>query len=147
MSSSSSPDERAAPHLDAGDLDAVEALDVEGPPGETLTEGALGSRGGGGHRRGWVTAAWAAPGTLWLLFFLLAPIVMSYLGQKKQQQNIGADGLGGLLGGLLGDGQAAAAPSSGNPMIDMATSALDRDGDGSSLDDIASMAFNYINKR
>jgi len=32
-------------------------------------------------------------------------------------------------------------------MMDMASGALDRDGDGSSLDDIASMAFNYINKR
>lgn len=82
------------------------------------------------------------------ILMMLAPIVMSYLGQQKQQQNVGSDGLGGLLGGLLGGGQqAAAAPSSGNPMIDMATSALDRDGDGSSLDDIASMAFNYINKR
>lgn len=78
MSSSSSPDERAAPHLDAGDLDAVEALDVEATPGEALAEGALGRRAGA-HRRGWVTAAWAAPGTLWLLFFLLAPIVMILL--------------------------------------------------------------------
>lgn len=79
MSSSSSPDERAAPHLDADDLDAVEALDVEAPPGELLREGALGTRGGDRRRRGWVTAAWAAPGTLWLLFFLVAPIVMIIL--------------------------------------------------------------------
>ena len=81
------------------------------------------------------------------ILMMLAPIVMSYLGQKKQEENVGADGLGGLLGGLLGGSQAAAAPSSGNSMIDMATSALDRDGDGSSLDDIASMAFNYISKK
>jgi hypothetical protein len=81
------------------------------------------------------------------ILMMLAPIVMSYLGQKKQEENVGADGLGGLLGGLLGGTQAAAAPSSGNPIIDMATSALDRDGDGSSLDDIASMAFNYISKK
>lgn len=81
------------------------------------------------------------------ILMMLAPIVMGYLGQQKQQQNVQADGLGGLLGGLLG-GQAAAAPqSSGNPMMDMASSMLDRDGDGSSLDDIASMAFNYITKK
>ncbi len=80
------------------------------------------------------------------ILMMLAPIVMGYLGQQKQQQQVGPDGLGGLLGGLLGGGQAAAAPSSGNPMIDMASSMLDRDGDGSSLDDIASMAFNYMNK-
>ncbi len=82
------------------------------------------------------------------ILMMLPPIVMGYLGQKKQQENVSADGLGGLLGGLLGGGsQAAAAPSSGNPMMDMASGALDRDGDGSSLDDIASMAFDYINKR
>jgi hypothetical protein len=81
------------------------------------------------------------------ILMMLAPIVMSYLGQKKQEKSVGADGLGGLLGGLLGGSQAAAAPSSGNPIMDMASGALDRDGDGSSLDDIASMAFDYINKR
>jgi hypothetical protein len=81
------------------------------------------------------------------ILMMLAPIVMGYLGQQKQQQNVGADGLGGLLGGLLGGGQAAAAPSSGNPMMDMASSLLDSDRDGSSLDDIASMAFDYFTKK
>ena len=85
------------------------------------------------------------------ILMMLAPIVMGYLGQQKQQQNVGADGLGGLLGGILGNavggGQAAAAPSSGNPMMDMASSMLDSDRDGSALDDIASMAFNYFNKK
>jgi hypothetical protein len=82
------------------------------------------------------------------ILMMLAPIVMGYLGQQKQQQGVGADGLGGLLGGLLGGSQAQAAPqSSGNPMVDMASSMLDQDRDGSSLDDIASMAFNYITKK
>lgn len=81
------------------------------------------------------------------ILMMLAPLVMGYLGQQKQQQGIGADGLGGLLGGLLG-GQSAAAPqSSGNAMMDLASSMLDRDGDGSSMDDIASMALNYLTKR
>lgn len=78
------------------------------------------------------------------ILMMLAPIVMGYLGQKKQEQNVGADGLGGLLGGLLGGQQAAAAPSSGNPMMDLASSMLDSDRDGSAMDDIASMALNYI---
>lgn len=82
------------------------------------------------------------------ILMMLAPIVMGYLGRQKQQQGVGADGLGGLLGGLLGGQQAAAAPqSSGNPMIDMASSYLDKDRDGSSMDDIASMAFNYLRNR
>ena len=78
MSSSSRPDRPGAPHLDAGDLDALEHLAEEGPPGEVPREGALGEAGTG-RRRGWVTTAWAAPGTLWLLFFLLAPVVMIVL--------------------------------------------------------------------
>jgi hypothetical protein len=79
---------------------------------------------------------------------MLAPIVMGYLGRQKQEQGVGADGIGGLLGGLLGGGQSAAASTgSGNSMMDAASGMLDRDGDGSSLDDIASMAFNYIKNR
>lgn len=85
------------------------------------------------------------------ILMMLAPIVMGYLGQQKREQNVPADGLGGLLGGILGGAlggqQAAAAPSSGNPMLDMASSMLDSDRDGSALDDIASMAFNYFNKK
>lgn len=78
------------------------------------------------------------------ILMFLAPIVMGYLGKEKKQQGVGADGLGGLLGGLLGGSQQA---STGNPMMDMASSMLDRDGDGSSLDDIASMAMKYMSNR
>lgn len=82
------------------------------------------------------------------IIMMLAPIVMSYLGQQKQQQNVGADGLGGLLGGLLGGAQPQVAPqSSGNVMMDMATSMLDSDRDGSAMDDIASMAFKYMTNK
>ncbi len=43
--------------------------------GQLAAEGALGESGSVEGRSGLVTAAWAAPGTLWLLFFLLAPVV------------------------------------------------------------------------
>ena len=79
------------------------------------------------------------------ILMFLAPIVMGYLGKQKQQQGVQADGLGGLLGSLLGGGQQAAPQqSSGNSMIDMASSVLDSDHDGSAVDDIASMAFKYM---
>ena len=105
------------------------------------------------------------------ILMFLAPIVMGYLGKQKQQQNVGADGLGGLLGGLLGgsqpaqqqgggigdllggllgggQSQAQAAPqSSGNAMMDMASAVLDSDHDGSAVDDIASMAFKYMTNK
>ena len=77
------------------------------------------------------------------VLMMLAPIVMSYLGRQKQQQGVDSGGLGGLIGGLLG-GQSAAAAGG---IEGMATSMLDRDHDGSALDDIASMAFNYWKNR
>lgn len=82
------------------------------------------------------------------ILMFLAPIVMGYLGQQKTQQGVGASGLGGILGGLLGGDQAQAAPqSSGNAVLDMASNALDSDHDGSVVDDIASMAFKYITNK
>ncbi len=81
------------------------------------------------------------------ILMMLAPIVMSYLGKQKQEQGVGADGLGGLLGGLLGGGQPTQQQSSGNSMMDMASNMLDSDRDGSSLDDIASMAYKYMTNK
>ena len=77
------------------------------------------------------------------ILMFLAPIVMGYLGRQKQEQNVGPEGLGGLLGGLLGGVQSQSQPSQGGSIMDM----LDSDGDGSSLDDIASMAFQYATRK
>ena len=74
------------------------------------------------------------------ILMMLAPIVMGYLGQQKRQQGVGADGLGGLLGGILGGGAPSYQQQPGGGF-------LDRDGDGSSMDDIASMAMDYLRRR
>jgi putative spermidine/putrescine transport system permease protein len=49
--------------------------------GRTQEELALGARGRAGvrERRALITAAWTAPGALWLLFFVLAPVLMIVL--------------------------------------------------------------------
>ncbi len=75
------------------------------------------------------------------LLITLAPIVMGYLGKTKRENNLDAGGITDLL-----TGQQQQAQSSGNSMIDMATRMLDKDGDGSALDDLASMAAGYFSK-
>jgi hypothetical protein len=77
------------------------------------------------------------------IIMMLAPIIMGYLGRQKQAQGVGADGIGGLIGSALAGGQQAA----GGGLLGMATGMLDRDHDGSAVDDIASAAFNYLKNR
>ena len=69
---------------------------------------------------------------------MLAPIVMAYLGKQKSQSNVSAGGLGDLLGGLLGGGGSAQS-SGGGGLMDMVNGLLDKDKDGSALDDILGM--------
>jgi putative spermidine/putrescine transport system permease protein len=85
MSSSLPPEDEATPKLDVAEIEEVEEL--EGEPGP-LPEGALGEAGVD-RRRGWVTALWAAPGTLWLLFFLVAPVVTIILVSFWTQTGVG----------------------------------------------------------
>lgn len=68
------------------------------------------------------------------LMTMLAPMVMGMLGQHKRQQGLDIGGIAGLLNGTV-DNQR----QSGNPLMDMATRFLDKDGDGSVVDDVAGM--------
>ncbi len=76
------------------------------------------------------------------LLITLAPIVMGFLGKKKQEQNLDAGGLQNMLGE-----QQQTMQTSGNPVMDMVSGYLDKDKDGSSMDDLASMAMSYFQKR
>ncbi len=74
MSSSSEPD--AVPQIDVAEIEQVEEIVEQRPPVErALGEAEAAPTKGGG----WITAAWAAPGGLWLGFFLIAPLVFIVL--------------------------------------------------------------------
>ena len=55
---------------------------------------------------------------------MLAPVIMGYIGQQKQQNNVGAGGLGDLLGGILGGAQSQAQDQSSNPLNSILGSVL-----------------------
>jgi len=61
-----------------------------------------------------------------------APFVMGYLGKQKRQQNVSdQNGLGSLLGNMLG--------GESDHQQSMVNRLLDADGDGSIIDDVAGM--------
>ncbi|MGB5821314.1 MAG: DUF937 domain-containing protein [Saonia sp.] len=73
-------------------------------------------------------------GTISTILKVAAPLLMGFLGQQSRQQNISdSNGLGSLLGGMLGGGE------SGGQQQSLIESFLDSDGDGSILDDVAGM--------
>ena len=74
------------------------------------------------------------------ILMFLAPIVMGYLGKQKQEQGLGPDGLSNWLGG-----QQQEIEQSGQGGF--LNNILDQDRDGSSMDDIASMAWKYMTNR
>ncbi len=75
------------------------------------------------------------------LMITLAPIVMGYLGKEKRNNGLDQGGVTDLLARKQEKMQ-----SSGNPVMDFATRMLDQDGDGSAMDDLASMAAGYFGK-
>ena len=76
------------------------------------------------------------------ILLTLAPIVMGYLGKQQRQQGLDAGGLANMLGG-----QQQQMQQSGNPVLNMVTNFLDKDQDGSAVDDLASMAMNFFTKK
>lgn len=69
---------------------------------------------------------------------MLAPLVMSYLNKQKQSNNVTqSGGLGDLIGGLTQMGGGSS--SQGGGLIGMVTGFLDKDKDGSVIDDLMGM--------
>lgn len=68
------------------------------------------------------------------LMSMLAPVVMGMLGRQKRNEGLDIGGLTELLSGTVTSQRQA-----GNPLMHMATRFLDKDGDGSVIDDVAGM--------
>jgi len=67
------------------------------------------------------------------LLKMAAPIIMGFIGKQTRQQNVtDSNGIGNLLGGMLG--------GNSNQQQSLVTKLLDADGDGSVIDDIIGMA-------
>lgn len=62
---------------------------------------------------------------------MAAPVIMGLLGQQKRKDNVGASGLSGLLGSVMG--------SNSSHDQSIVETLLDADGDGSVIDDVAGM--------
>ena len=76
------------------------------------------------------------------LLEIAAPLVMGALGQQQQQQGLDTDGLADFLGGQQQSIDAA------NPMISgILTTFLDKDKDGSFLDDLFQMILNFFRRK
>lgn len=67
------------------------------------------------------------------LMATLAPVIMGVLGKTKQQHGLDVSSIASLLMNTRNT------QASQNPMMNIATQLLDRDGDGSMLDDVAGM--------
>jgi hypothetical protein len=70
-----------------------------------------------------------------MLLSLLAPIVLGALGKSARERGLDPGGLAGMLGGE----QQAAAKNAPGGLMGMLGKFLDKDGDGSVMDDIGGM--------
>ncbi len=67
----------------------------------------------------------------------LAPVLMGFLGQQKRQQGLDIGGIASLIGGFTG--QASQSGGNSSAAMSLLNGILDKDGDGSMLDDIGGM--------
>lgn len=72
------------------------------------------------------------------LMTMLAPVIMGALGKTKRDQGLDVSGLASLLSGTV------TSQKQQNPTMDLVTSFLDSDGDGSIVDDVASMGMKIL---
>jgi hypothetical protein len=73
----------------------------------------------------------------------LAPIIMGYLGKQQREQNLNPDDLSSMLGRER-EAVQQQGDSTASTAVDLITSLMDQDGDGSMLDDIGGMLGRFM---
>lgn len=76
-----------------------------------------------------------------MLMSLLAPIVLGMLGKQKRQSGLDAGGIASILMGALGQQR-----QRGGLAASLLNGILDRDGDGTAIDDVAAIGMNIFSK-
>lgn len=79
------------------------------------------------------------------LMVQLAPLIMGALGKAKKENNMDASDLSSMLGGILG-GMKSGNQKQMDPKMAMLTAFLDKDGDGSIVDDVAGMGMSFLGR-
>ena len=74
------------------------------------------------------------------LMSMLAPVVLQMLGKQKRQQNLDTGGLANILSGTLNQTRTTQGGASGGLLKTL----LDKDGDGSIVDDVAGMVIGKL---
>ncbi len=82
------------------------------------------------------------PALVSMLLKNLAPIVMGQLGKQQREQGLDADSLSSMLGTERASAQQTGGSQS--TAVDLITSLMDQDGDGSMLDDIGGMLGKFL---
>jgi hypothetical protein len=72
------------------------------------------------------------------LMSMLAPVLMGALGKTKREQGLDVTGIASLLSGTVGQQKQS------NPTMNLVTQFLDSDGDGSIIDDVASIGMKFL---
>ncbi|MFN0120124.1 MAG: DUF937 domain-containing protein [Blastocatellia bacterium] len=84
-------------------------------------------------------ASGLSSGQISQLLVMLAPLVMGALGRTQRQQGLGSGDLAGLLGQAAQAAMGGGGGASSNPLAGILGSVLDRDGDGSPVNDVMGM--------
>ncbi len=80
------------------------------------------------------------------IFQVAAPIVMGMLGKKKKEENLSGGGLASMLGSMASSHEHDE-DEGGSGIGGMISGLLDRDGDGSVMDDIGGMIGGFLSNR